>query len=85
MPTSPWGANFQDTVRDTQRFFGEAQKQALALANDQQCGVNSTLRSVQSALGDDWGKLQTLLATGPKIGQLFEMTGQIATKSAQLS
>jgi len=79
------GRELQDTVRDTQRFFGEAQKQALALANDQQCGVNSTLRSVQSALGDDWGKLQTLLATGPKIGQLFEMTGQIATKSAQLS
>lgn len=79
------GREVQDTVRDTQRFFGEAQKQAMALANDQRCGVNSTLRNVQSALGDDWGKLQTLLATGPKIAQLFEMTGQIASKSAQLS
>ena len=75
----------QDTVRDTQRFFADAQKQAQALASDQQCGVNSTLKNVQSTLGDDWGKAQTLLGTAPKIAQLFEMTGQVAAKSAQLS
>jgi hypothetical protein len=75
----------QDTVRDSQRFFLDAQKQALALANDRQCGVNSTLKTVQSALNDDWGKLQTLLATAPKLVQLLELTGQVAARSGQLS
>lgn len=75
----------QDTVRDTRRFFGEAQRQVLTLANDQQCGASSTLKNVQSALGDDWSKLQTLLATAPKIAQLFEIVGQIGGKSTQLS
>ncbi len=79
------GSELQDAVRDTQKFFGEAQKQALALANDRQCGVNSSLKNVQSALNDDWGKLQTLLATGPKLVQLLELTGQVSAKAGQLS
>lgn len=75
----------QDTVRDTQRFFSEVQRDAAGLANDQQCGVNSTLKNVQSALNDDWGKLQTLLGTAPKIAQLLELAGQVAAKSGQLT
>lgn len=78
-------AEVQDAVRDTQRFFLDAQKQGIALANDRQCGVNSTLKNVQSALNDDWSKLQTLLATAPKLVQLLELSGQVSTKAGQLS
>lgn len=73
-----------DDIRDTQKFFVEAERDIKALANDRECGVNSTLKNVQSALDDDFRKLQTLLATGPKLVQLLELTGQIAARSGKL-
>ena len=75
---------FEDTVKDSAKFFANIQKRVNALANDSQCGVNSSLKSVQSALSEDIGKLQTLLATGPKLLQLAEIGGQAALRSGQL-
>ena len=73
-----------DAVNDSMKFFNEIQKSANALANDSQCGVNGTLKTVQSALAEDWGKLQTMLSTAPKLGQLAEIAAQLAGRSAQL-
>lgn len=74
----------QDDIRDTQKFFAEAERDIRALADDRQCGVNSTLKNVQNALDDDWKKLQALLATGPKLVQMMELVGQIAGRTGKL-
>jgi hypothetical protein len=78
------GRELEDDIRDTQKFFAEAERDIKSLRDDSQCGVNSTLKNIGNALDEDMKKLQAPLATGPKLVQLLELAGQIAGRSGRL-